>query len=77
MHNIQSLLPGENPLRGASPRLKTKERLILMKMILQIKKVSLVANWGIFAGSVLPSRDNKPANQPQAAQDWTSVPGLL
>ena len=29
-------------------------------MILQIKSVSLVAKWGIFADSVLPSRDNKP-----------------
>ena len=31
-----------------------------MEMILQIKNVSLVAKWGIFAGNVLPSRDNKP-----------------
>ena len=31
-----------------------------MEMILQIKTVSLVAKWGIFAGNVLPSRDNKP-----------------
>ena len=30
-----------------------------MEMILQIKNVSLVAKWGIFAGNVLPSRDNK------------------
>ena len=30
-----------------------------METILQIKNVSLVAKWGIFAGSVLPSRDNK------------------
>ena len=28
-------------------------------MILQIKGVSLVAKWGIFAGNVLPSRDNR------------------
>ena len=31
-----------------------------METILQIKNVSLVAKWGIFAGNVLPSRDNKP-----------------
>ena len=30
-----------------------------MEMILQIKSVSLVAKWAIFAGNVLPSRDNK------------------
>ena len=30
-----------------------------MEMILQIKNVSLVAKWDIFAGNVLPSRDNK------------------
>ena len=60
MHNIQSLLLGENPLRGASPRIKKKKGLILMETILQIKNVSLVAKWGIFAGNVLPSRDNKP-----------------
>ena len=63
MHNIQSLLLGENPLRGASPRLKKKkerERLIVMETILQIKNVSLVAKWGIFAGNVLPSMGNKP-----------------
>ena len=60
MHNIQSLLLGENPLRRASPKLKKKKRLILVEMILQIKSVSLVAKWGIFADSVLPSRDNKP-----------------
>ena len=29
-------------------------------MILQIKNVSLVAKWGIFAGNVLPSMGNKP-----------------
>ena len=61
MYNIQSLLLGENPLRRASPKLKKKKkRLILVEMILQIKSVSLVAKWGIFADSVLPSRDNKP-----------------
>ena len=61
MHNIQSLLFGENPFRGASPRLKKrkKNRLILMEMILQIKGVSLVAKWSFFAGNVLPSRDNQ------------------
>ena len=31
-----------------------------METILQIKNVSLVAKWGIFACDVLPSRDNKP-----------------
>ena len=31
-----------------------------METILQIKNVSLVAKWGIFASNVLPSRDNKP-----------------
>ena len=31
-----------------------------MEMILQIKSVSLVAKWGIFACNVLPRRDNKP-----------------
>ena len=66
MHNIQSLLLGENPLRGPSHRLKKKKkknkekRLTLVETILQIKNVSLVAKWGIFAGNVLPSRDNKP-----------------
>ena len=60
MHNIQSLLLGENPLRGASPRIKKKKGLILMETILQIKNVSLVAKWGIFAGNVLPSMGNKP-----------------
>ena len=58
MHNIQSLLLGENLLRGPHPGLKKK--LIVMETILQIKNVSLVAKWGIFAGNVLPSRDNKP-----------------
>ena len=58
MHNIQSVLLGKKPLRGASPRLKKKKKkLTLMEMILQIKSVSLVAKWGIFASSVLPSRD--------------------
>ena len=57
MHNIQSSL--EKTLsRGPHPGLK-KKRLTLME-ILQIKSVSLVAKWGIFAGNVLPSRDNKP-----------------
>ena len=63
MHKMQSVLLGENPLRGASPRLKKKkerERLIVMETILQIKNVSLVAKWGIFAGNVLPSMGNKP-----------------
>ena len=66
MHNIQSLLLGENPLRGPSHRLKKKKkknkekRLTLVETILQIKNVSLVAKWGIFACDVLPSRDNKP-----------------
>ena len=31
-----------------------------METILQIKNVSLVAKWGIFASNVLPRRDNKP-----------------
>ena len=57
MHNIQSLLLGENLLRGPHPGLKKK--LIVMETILQIKNVSLVAKWGIFVGNVLPSRDNK------------------
>ena len=60
MHNIQSVLLGKKTLRGASPKLKKRKRLTLMEMILQIKSVSLVAKWGIFAGTVLPSRDNKP-----------------
>ena len=65
MHNIQSLLLGENPLGAGGltqAKIKTKrerERLIIMEMILQIKNVSLVAKWGIFVGNVLPSRDNK------------------
>ena len=33
---------------------------MLIDTILQIKSVSLVAKWAIFAGNVLPSRDNKP-----------------
>ena len=57
MHNIQSLLLGENLLRGPHPGLKKK--LIVMETILQIKNVSLVAKWGIFASNVPPSRDNK------------------
>ena len=61
MHNIQSLLLGENPLKGASHRIKKKKKgLILMEMILQLKNVSLVAKWGIFASNVLSSGDNKP-----------------
>ena len=36
-----------------------KKRLTLMETILQIKCVSLVAKWGIFASNVLASRDNK------------------
>ena len=36
-----------------------KKRLTLMETILQIKCVSLVAKWGIFADNVLPSRDNR------------------
>ena len=62
MHAHYTELLGENPLRGASPRLKKKkerERLIVMETILQIKNVSLVAKWGIFAGNVLPSMGNK------------------
>ena len=61
MHAQYTELLGENPFKGASPRLKKKKkRLTLMETILQIKSVSLVAKWGIFAGNVLPSRDNKP-----------------
>ena len=62
MHNIQSLLLGGNPLRGSltQAKKKKKKRLILMETILQKKNVYLVAKWGIFAGNVLPSRDNKP-----------------
>ena len=60
MHNIQSVLLGKKTLRGASPKLKKRKRLTLMDMILQIKSVSLEAKWGIFASTVLPSRDNKP-----------------
>ena len=36
-----------------------KKRLTLMETFLQIKCVSLVAKWGIFASNVLASRDNK------------------
>ena len=31
-----------------------------METILQIKSVSLLAKWGLFASNVLPSRNNKP-----------------
>ena len=52
----------KTPSGGLTQAKKKKERkrLIIMEMILQIKNVSLVAKWGIFAGDVLPSRDNKP-----------------
>ena len=45
---------------GASPRLKRKREINPNGNDSTNKKVSLVAKWGIFAGSVLPSRDNKP-----------------
>ena len=36
-----------------------KKRFTLMETILQKNGVSLLANWGLFAGNVLPSKGNK------------------
>ena len=70
------------PQGGLTQAKKKKKRLILMEMILQIKNVSLVAKWGISAGNVLPSRDNKlcqstPRSSGLVNKPCQSTPGSL
>ena len=50
-----------------------------METILQIKNVSLVAKWGIFASNVLPRRDNKPCQSTpgSAGLDLSSTPATI
>ena len=55
MHNIEPA-PWRKPPQGASPRLKKINR---NGNDSTNKKCFSCAKWGIFAGNVLPSKDNK------------------